>query len=309
MIKNISESPINKRSISLKSYDELVTSDSKLKKKIEDKFLTEKPVELSIEYSQYENFINFSSAEKRLKNFKYKIEQIEKNTALSASHAGNTSTTADTILYDDKIREIKNNFDGYENYLYSTKSTYVTSSIGEFPNASWPKSGSGTYADPYVPVSSSNTDFTSWYGSVNSKTGQIYSASLYDVENRNRLINILPAHVTDIRDNNQFLDFIDMTGQHFDDLWLYIKSITDISDRRVSLEDGISKDLIFNLAKSLGWTMQDGKDLLDLSRYEFGQKLSGTSYSLYTSGSLSSPTEADVSKEITKRVMVSLVQF
>ena len=41
MIKNISESPINKRSISLKSYDELVTSDSKLKKKIEDKFLTE----------------------------------------------------------------------------------------------------------------------------------------------------------------------------------------------------------------------------------------------------------------------------
>ena len=306
MIKNISESPINKRSISLKSYDELVTSDSKLKKKIEDKFLSEKPVELSIEYSQYENFINFSSAEKRLKNFKYKIEQIEKNTALSASHAGNTSTTADTILYDDKIREIKNNFDGYENYLYSTKSTYVTSSIGEFPNASWPKSGSGTYADPYVPVSSSNTDFTSWYGSVNSKTGQIYSASLYDVENRNRLINILPAHVTDIRDNNQFLDFIDMTGQHFDDLWLYIKSITDISDRRVSLEDGISKDLIFNLAKSLGWTMQDGKDLLDLSRYEFGQKLSGTSYSLYTSGSLSSPTEADVSKEITKRVIASM---
>ena len=72
MIKNISESPINKRSISLKSYDDLVTSDAKLKKKIEDKFLIERPVELSVEYSNYENFINFSSAKKRLKNFKYK---------------------------------------------------------------------------------------------------------------------------------------------------------------------------------------------------------------------------------------------
>jgi hypothetical protein len=306
MIKNISESPINKRSISLKSYDDLVTSDAKLKKKIEDKFLIERPVELSVEYSNYENFINFSSAKKRLKNFKYKIEQIEKNTALSASYAGYTATTADTILYDDKIREIKNNFDGYENYLYNTNSTYTTSSMGEFHDASWPKSGSGTYEDPYVPVSSSNADFISWYGSVNSKTGQIYSASLYDIENRNRLLNILPSHVTSVGDNVQFLDFMDMMGQQFDELWIYTKSVTDISDRRISLKDGISKDLIFNLAKSLGWTVEDSKDLLDLSRYGFGQKLSGASYSLYTSGSLDSPPEGDVSKEITKRLISSM---
>ena len=42
--------------------------------------------------------------------------------------------------------------------------------------------------------------------------------------------------------------------------------------------------------------------MLDLSRYGFGRKLSGTSYSLYTSGSLDSPTD-DVSKEITKRLI------
>ena len=306
MIKNTSKSPINKRTISLKSYDDLVTSDTKLKKQIEDKYLKEKPAKLSVDYSRYENFVNFSSAESRLENFKYKVKEIEKFTQESASYAGNTLTTEDAVSSENSIREIKNNFDGYEDYLYNTKSTYVTSSMGEFHDASWPKTGSGTYENPYKPVSSSHSDFISWYGSVNSKTGQIYSASLYDKENGNRLVNLLPQHITGDVDNNQFIDFISMTGQHFDELWSYTKSITDVSDRRVSIEDGFSKDLIFNLAKSLGWDVQDGKDLLDLSRHGFGRKQSGDSYSLYTSGSLDSPTESDVSKEITKRIVASM---
>ena len=57
--------------------------------------------------------------------------------------------------------------------------------MGEFPNASWPKTGSGTYYDPYTPVSSSHASFTNWYGSVVSTTGQIYSASYYDTNNGN----------------------------------------------------------------------------------------------------------------------------
>ena len=304
MIDN--NSPINKRTIPLKSYNDLVTDDSKIKKKIEDKFLTEKPVELSVDYSNYENFINFSSAQKRLENFKYKIQLIEEYTQESASYAGSTTTTEDAVFYDDKIREVKNNFDGYEDYLYNINSSYVTSSIGEFHDASWPKTGSGTYEDPFVPVSSSNSDFISWYGNVNTKTGQIYSASLYDNNNPNRLQNLLPQHVRDVVENSDFLKFMDMIGQQFDELWSYTKSISDISDRRIKLSDGFSKDLIFNLVKSLGWSVEDSKDLLDLSRYGFGQKLSGNNYSLYTSGSLDSPTESDVSKEITKRVIASM---
>ena len=306
MIKNISESPIRKRTVSLKSYDDLVTTDAKLKKQIEDKYLVEKPAELSVDYSQYENFVNFSSAESRLKNFKYKVQQIEDYTQKSASFSGNTTTTEDAVNFENLIRGVKNNFDGYESYLYNYKSLYVTSSMGEFHDASWPKNGSGTYESPYVPISSSHADVVSWYGSVNSKTGQIYSASLYDQENGNRLINLLPQHVVGDSDNSQFLDFISMTGQHFDELWSYTKSITDVSDRRVGLEDGFSKDLIFNLAKSLGWDVEDGKDLLDLSRHGFGQKLSGDSYKLNTSGSLDSPAEGDVSKEITKRIVSSM---
>ena len=300
------ESPITKRSTEFKNYDDLVTSDVRLQKEIEDKYLTEKPTNLNIDYSNYDNFINFSSAEKRLKNFKYKVELLETYTAESASLVNISNSQRDLTDVDNKIRGVKKNFDGYETYLYSTKSSYVTSSIGEFPNASWPKAGSGSYEFPYAPITSSHTEFTDWYGSIASKTGQLYSASLYDIDNANRLVNLLPEHVKDDIQNNQFFDFLDMIGQQFDEIWSYTTAMAQVTDRQNDLSEGFSKDLVFNLAKSLGWTQRDGKDLLDLSRLGFGQKLSGTTYSLYTSGSLDSPPESDVSKEITKRLIASM---
>ena len=300
------DSPITKRSTELKSYNDLITTDTRLQKEIEDKYLNTKSTDLNIDYSNYNNFINFSSAEKRLKNFKYKVELLETYTAESASLVNISNSQRDLTDVDNKIRSVKKNLDGYENYLYSTNSSYVTSSMGEFNNASWPKAGSGSYEFPYAPITSSHTEFTDWYGSIGSKTGQLYSASLYDIDNSNRLVNLLPEHVKDDVQNNQFFDFLDMIGQQFDEIWSYTTAISDITDRQNDLSEGFSKDLVFNLAKSLGWNQQDGKDLLDLSRLGFGQKLSGTTYSLYTSGSLSSPPESDVSKEITKRIIASM---
>ena len=305
-------SPINNRQTKLKTFNDLITSDSKLQTSIIDKYISgsQKPVEINVDYSNYKNFINFSSAEKRLTNFKYKIEQIESYTATSSSFALITNGETDALNFQNKIREVKNNFDGYENYLYNTNSSYVTSSMGEFKDASWPKSGSGTYADPFVPISSSEANFLSWYGSNPSTTGQLYSASLYDKENPNKLTNLLPQHIAEDAENGYFLDFMNMSGHHFDELWVYTKALADITDRQNDISNGFSKDLVFNLAKSLGFDVQDGKDLLDLSRIGFGQKVttvSGSdSYSLYTSGSLSSPPEGDISKEITKRIIASM---
>ena len=302
------DSPVTMRSTAFQSYDDLVTSDARLKKEIEDKFLSgsEKPINLNLDYSNYENYVNFSSAEKRLDNFKYKVKLIDDYKAESSSLVGVNYAGSDLRELDKKIRNIKANFDGYEDYLYNVSSSYITSSLGEFPTASWPKTGSGTFAIPFEPVSRSNADFITWYGSIASKRGQIYSASYYDQNNPNRLINLLPEHIKDDAENSQFLDFMDMIGQQFDELWAYTSEIAKITDRQNDLSKGFSSDLVFNLAKSLGWGVQDGKDLLDLSRVGFGQKLSGTTYSLYTSGSLSSPPEGDISKEITKRLIASM---
>jgi len=303
------DSPVTKRSTEFKTYDDLVTSDARLKKEIEDKFISgsQKPVDLNIDYSNYENYINFSSAEKRLKNFKYKISLLDGYIQESASLVNITNSTNDLVSYDNKIRKLKSNFDGYESYLYNISSSYKSSSMGETLDASWPKTGSGSYAEPYKPLSASSTAFTNWYGSTPSQKGQIYSASLYDTNNPNRLVNLLPNHISSDISNKQFLDFMDMIGQQFDELWTYTKSVADVTDRQNDLREGFSKDLIYTLAKSLGWDIQDGKDLLELSRIGFGQKVSGSGdYSLYTSGSISSPPEADISKEITKRLIASM---
>ena len=302
------DSPITKRSTDSKNYNDLITTDKKLQQSIINKYISgsQKPVELNIDYTNYENFVNFSSAEKRLENFRYKIELIESYTAESSSFSALTDGSVDALKFENKIQEVKNNFDGYETYLYNVSSSYISSSMGVFNDASWPKSGSGTYADPFVPVSSSEATFTNWYGSNVSGKGQIYSASLYDINNPNRLVNLLPQHIREDIENNQFLDFMDMIGQHFDELWVYTKALADITDRQSDLSEGFSKDLIFNLSKALGFEVQDGKDLLDLSRAGFGQKASGSAFSLYTSGSLDSPGESDISKEITKRIIASM---
>ena len=146
----------------------------------------------------------------KLLSLKTEIEQIEENTALSASYVGITGGETDAVTYEDKIRDIKNNFDGYETYLYNVSSSYLSSSMGEFPDSAWPKTGSGTYSDPFEPMSSSHSTFTNWYGSNLSKSGQIYSASLYDTNNSNRLVNLLPQHVYEDVQNSYFLDFIDI---------------------------------------------------------------------------------------------------
>ena len=154
--------------------------------------------------------------------------------------------------------------------------------MGETLDASWPKTGSGSYADPYKPLSASSTAFTNWYGSVPSQKGQIYSASLYDRDNPNRLVNLLPNHISTDISNKQFLDFMDMIGQQFDELWTYTKAVADVTDRQNDLREGFSKDLIYILAKSSGCNVQFYPQE-DNFKFDFkGQLLCASSDLVYT---------------------------
>ena len=73
---------------------------------------------LNINHQNFEEFIHFSSAVERIKNFRYKLQLIEEYTAESASFVEVTNAGTDANIFDTKIRNIKTNFDGYENYLY-----------------------------------------------------------------------------------------------------------------------------------------------------------------------------------------------
>jgi len=264
-------SPIGLGSTEFKNYGSLTSTDITIKKKLEDEILSGSlSADINVDYSQFAHFIHFGSAEKRLKNFKYKLDLIEQYTDRSASLAGAGSGTAGIIpivadpvagaylnvsgseslnppyqaisgslvqiqSWEQKRRDTINTFDKFEKYMFKQSSSYSSESIGVFHDNAWPKrSGLGTYSDPYVLARTSQSIATTWYAN------QLISASVYDRANKNRVRSHLPMFVQDDDENTVFLNFVDMIGHYFDDIWVFIKAMTDIHDKRDKLTEGIA---------------------------------------------------------------------
>ena len=214
-------------------------------------YLNEKSVNININHDNYENFIHFSSAEERLKNFKYKFELIESYQSSIDSLLNSSSTSrisATSNHYKDLIKGVVENFDHYESFLY-----YESSS------AAWPKSNT---TKPYTNYGSTTTEATTWYNN------QLISASNYDTSNYDVLTNTIPSFLAEDTNNNSALLFVLMLGQHFDNLWVYTKAVTDKYDNDNRLDFGISKDLVRETLQSFGtkiYNSTEGKN--DLFRY------------------------------------------
>jgi len=295
------ESPIQRRTLDYKSQGDILSGDALISDSLQNEFLSQSmdSVDINVDHSAFENFINFSSATKRIDNFKLKLEQIEGLKITSASYIGVSGSSADKGLYHTKIREIKNNFDPFEKYMYFESSSYVTSSIGEFFDNAWPKvSGDGTFNNEYVLAHTTSSQAEDWY------VEQIESASLYDLNNPNKLSNVLPGHIRFDDENETYLRLVDMIGHHFDSIWVYIKALGDTYDRREKLTEGISKDLLMSVGESLGWKLNDGKDTISLARYALGKEVTGSSFSNY-----SDTSERDISREVWSRIINNMPYF
>jgi len=74
--------------------------------------LSSSGVQLSIDYTEYENFVHFGSSEERLRNFNYKMGLLE-----SYDYSASISTTYQPH-YDNLTKGVIAKFDDYEKYLY-----------------------------------------------------------------------------------------------------------------------------------------------------------------------------------------------
>jgi len=304
------DSFVNVSNTKYTSYDSLVTSDTNIKEQIENEIVSGsfmESIELTgVDYRQWENFVHFSSIEDRLKNFKTKLQKIELYTSQSNSLLGisGSLTYAQTASLEMKVKKLKNEFVPFESYMHFQSSSYITSSLGEFYNNTWPKkSGTGTKLDPYVLYAVTESAATTWYDE------QISSASLYDKKNRNRLLENIPDHIINDDRNVPFHTFINMTGEHFDNIWSYINEIPQIYDRRQKLTEGLSKDLIYAVGTSLGFYLNDGNDLVDLPRYLLGQEATGSGDNADSFTSYSTIAERDITREIWKRLINNMPFF
>jgi hypothetical protein len=211
--------------------------------------LQQKGVQIDIDYTNFENFIFFSSAYQRLLNFYTKTSNLESynnDLTLLNSITGSTSqsysVSASKATIDQQISNIITNFDGYENYLYFQSSSYT-----------WPKSNS---VYPYTLYSTGSSQVLNWLGSTNESSiyygGQLYSASIYDSNNLNNLYNSIPGFIKNDPKNNPYFLFVEMMGQFFDNIWIYTNAITNKLNPDNRITQGVSKDLVADVLKSFG---------------------------------------------------------
>lgn len=226
--------------------------------------MNENGIQINVDYSDFNNFIHFSSATERLRNFEYKVRQIE----TASLGLLQTNTTQAKIALQAQIDSITTNFDPWEYYLYFQSGS-----------ASWPKQTDRT---PFPLYSATSSQVTNWLGSVSTvptpgTMSMYWSASYYDDQNQNWLIYTAPQYILDDEANLPYLAFLNMIGQHFDNIWIYLKDVTHRYDANNNPFIGISMDQVSEAIKSFGVQLYTNTSVSDNLFYSlFGINQTGS---------------------------------
>ena len=238
--------------------------------------LAKRGVAINVDYTNYDNFIHFSSAQTRLENFYYKLSLIETyqdNSNLSTnSSSGSFYVSSSNVVWQSKIDDIITGFDNYEYHLYYNSGS-----------TSWPKTNS---SPPFINYTTVSTSGSEWFVS------QSQIAEEYDIQNNNRLINTIPSYLTDDPNDQPYKLFVEMVGQFFDNVFLYTQDITNKynADNRVNY--GVSKDIVADILRDLGIKIyQNNFSTNDLYSALLGLTPSGSLLNLpYITNTLPTPT-------------------
>ena len=205
--------------------------------------LAQKGVTLEVNYStaSFADYVNFSSAKSQVSNFVEKVSRIQ---AYEADIATITKTTGSNpgvpqiseslaTLYT-KIENEITAFSGFDYYQY-----YSTSSDA------YPKTGS---VFPLQLLPTQSTSAQDWIFLAEA------SASRYDEDNQNWLYYTIPDFIKNNTSNNNYLEFVNMIGQSFDELWMYTKAIAEKNNTTNQFDKGVPLQLADDVITSLGYT-------------------------------------------------------
>ena len=200
-------------------------------------------LKINVDYNEYSNFINFSSVESRINNFFYKLKQIESWTTQSLAGGGTTNVTSissSTSFFQNKINETIDQFDNFEYYLYYSSGS-----------TTYPKTNS---TQPYQQTPTTSSEAQTWI------TSSLTSGSDYDVNNVNWIYYSIPEYIREDSLNAQYVAFCNMVGHFYDEnIWVYIKDITNKWDNDNRIDSGISRDLIAQQLRDLGFNLYENQ--------------------------------------------------
>ena len=222
------------------SYTDLITTTLTSSKNQFNSLLEEKEIDINVDYTNFSDFIHFSSAQTRLENFYYKISLIEQYSAslatiitdITGSTSSSIAVSESKAILESRIGNIITNFDGYDYYLYYESSSWA-----------WPKINS---TPPYQLATTGSAAVTTWYNNI------IISASNYDDSNKDNLVYAIPEYLREDPDNAPYELFVNMVAQHYDNIWIYYKDVTQKFNADNRLNYGISKDLVGDAIRDFG---------------------------------------------------------
>lgn len=266
------------------NYNNLIASSVSSSFQKLSSYYQDKSVDINVDYSSLSNFIHFSNAEERVRNFVYKLQLIESSSSDLATQkaiiggSGSVQIVSSTVnSIQQSIDNIIRNFDIYEYYLYFNSASWA-----------WPKS---TSTQPYALYSVSSSQASNFLGGVNTiptATTQslLFSASYYDSTNKDALRNVVPQYLLDDPNNQPYVTFIDMIGQHFDNIWIYYKDISNRYNATNNPDTGISLDLVSDALRGFGVQLYTNTNVSDNLYY--------TLFGINPDGSLLPPTGSEV---------------
>jgi len=266
----------------LKSWNDLLGSSVQTSQQLIDHYFSGSlsGMKLNINYSDFNNFIFYSSATERLENFRHKLKLIEFYTSRSIEVSGISGSVATTNQAD--FNTLKNNliggFDNFEKYLYY-ESGSINLTTHDIPviDATVPQV-TGSYIQPvpktnstkpYALTSITSSEFKTWYNSLYD------TATTYDQLNVNSLASSVPSYLALDDKYNEVTTFINMLAQHFDILYTYISNMTRINNREENPKLGMPNELLYSVAKQFGWNLTNGNQYKDLWEYALGVNESG----------------------------------
>jgi len=278
------------------SWDSLLDAGLPTRQQIVDKFFSGSlgNVTLNIDYSDLKNFIHFSSAEERVRNFKYKLQLVEGYNTRIQTLTGVSGSEAITNISSSTSRRdaLIGGFDDFEYWMYYNheSSLYTHFSSSQFVIDPYPKE----LKNPHTLYDLTSSNGTSWFNNT------IETAKAYDALNDTKLTEMIPANLAFDEKNEEYVEFVKMLGQHFDIFYNYIKEITQINDREEHPKDGMAQDLIEVITNSFGWKLFNGYSDTSLWKYEFGVDQTGNPIQ---SGSLYSKPTKEIVHETWRRLL------
>jgi len=164
----------------------------------------------------------------------------------------------------EKANVLIRGLDGFEKWLYTD---LIYSDSLSYPKTTSTNGVTGLIT--YVLKPTTNSEVIAWHESL------VSLAYAYDKYNPNYLVNNIPEFIKEDYDNKDFILFLDMIGQHFDIIWVYIKALSANKLLEEKQLKGATNNLIYYLLESMGWEGKRAFDSQFLWEYAFGTDREG----------------------------------